>query len=302
MLSIAMPTYNGEKFLREQLDSIYSQTMVPDEVVVVDDCSTDGTVKILEEYKQKYGLHYYVNERNLGYNKNFEKAITLCTGDYIALCDQDDIWLPAKIEKSYNVISKFKKEEPSLVSSYSSTDKGILHKAGKARQEGDWRMNIAFNTSQGCTLMFNRKLLDFILPFNPNIIYDAYIGLTASLIGNRFYIGEELMWYRIHDNNAFAESKEPGFFRKIWSNLDRTVPFGPTLIRYKHLLVVKSKWIDYIKPDRIHYINSYLSIFESGKIVRICHYWKLKDVSVKNRVITSLALCFKVFFNIEDKF
>jgi glycosyltransferase involved in cell wall biosynthesis len=92
MISLAMPTYNGERFLREQLDSIYNQTIVPDEVIVVDDCSTDGTISILEEYKKKYGLKYWVNEKNLGYNKNFEKAISLCTGDYIALSDQDDVW------------------------------------------------------------------------------------------------------------------------------------------------------------------------------------------------------------------
>ena len=76
MISLAMPTYNGERFLREQLDSIYNQTIVPDEVIVVDDCSTDGTISILEEYKKKYGLKYWVNEKNLGYNKNFEKAIS----------------------------------------------------------------------------------------------------------------------------------------------------------------------------------------------------------------------------------
>src|SRR5574344_2136916 len=99
MISLALPTYNGEKYLREQLDSIFNQTMVPEEIVVVDDRSTDSTIQILEEYKQKYGLKYYINEQNLGYNKNFEKAITLCQGDYIALCDQDDVWLPEKIEK-----------------------------------------------------------------------------------------------------------------------------------------------------------------------------------------------------------
>ena len=76
MISLVMPTYNGETYLREQLDSIYGQTLVPDEVIVVDDCSTDGTVEILKEYSIKYGLKFYINDTNLGYNKNFAKGIS----------------------------------------------------------------------------------------------------------------------------------------------------------------------------------------------------------------------------------
>ena len=91
-ISVVLTTYNGEKFLKEQLDSLYNQTMLPDEIVVVDDCSNDKTVEILEKYKNTKGLRYYVNDVNIGVNKNFEKAIKLCQGDYIALCDQDDIW------------------------------------------------------------------------------------------------------------------------------------------------------------------------------------------------------------------
>ena len=100
-ISIAMATFNGEKYLREQLDSIYSQTLLPYEIVAADDCSTDRTTEILEEYRIKKGLKYLVNEHNIGVVKNFEKAISLCQGDYVALSDQDDIWFPEKLEKSY---------------------------------------------------------------------------------------------------------------------------------------------------------------------------------------------------------
>ena len=97
LVSIAMATYNGEKYLKEQLDSIYAQTYKDIEVIVCDDCSSDKTVEILDEYKEKYGLKYYINEKNLGFKKNFEKAISLCSGDFIALADQDDIWIENKI-------------------------------------------------------------------------------------------------------------------------------------------------------------------------------------------------------------
>lgn len=116
-ISVAMTTFNGERYLREQLDSIYSQTRVPDEVVVVDDCSVDNTSTILQEYHQSKGLTDFVNDKNLGVNKNFEKAISLCTGDYIAISDQDDIWFKNKLELSYLKLKEIENDEPSSVSS-----------------------------------------------------------------------------------------------------------------------------------------------------------------------------------------
>ena len=88
-----MATYNGGKYLREQLDSILTQTITDWELVVCDDCSKDSTVEILTSYQEQDDrIKIFVNEKNLGFKKNFEKAIGLCSGDYIALADQDDIW------------------------------------------------------------------------------------------------------------------------------------------------------------------------------------------------------------------
>ena len=93
MISIAMATYNGEKFLRYMLDSILSQTYQDIELIICDDNSSDSTCLILKEYeKNNSRIKLYFNESNLGFIKNFEKAISLCSGDYIALSDQDDIW------------------------------------------------------------------------------------------------------------------------------------------------------------------------------------------------------------------
>ena len=100
LISIAIATYNGEKYLEEQLDSIYAQTYKNIEVIVTDDCSSDKTVEILKKYYKSHGLKYVINETNLGFVKNFEKAISLCRGDYIALSDQDDIWLSTQRYKN----------------------------------------------------------------------------------------------------------------------------------------------------------------------------------------------------------
>ena len=105
MVSIAMATYNGEKYLREQLDSLVKQTYSDLEIIICDDCSHDSTSQILHEYAEKDSrIKLFFNEKNLGFKKNFEKAISLCNGEYIALSDQDDIWELNKIETELNAI------------------------------------------------------------------------------------------------------------------------------------------------------------------------------------------------------
>lgn len=107
MISIAMATYNGEKYLREQLDSILAQTVQDFELIVCDDCSTDLTMQILNEYAERDSrIKVFENEENLGFKKNFEKVIGLCSGNYIALSDQDDIWLPEHLEVLYKNIGE----------------------------------------------------------------------------------------------------------------------------------------------------------------------------------------------------
>ena len=94
MISVAMTTYNGEKYIRKQIESILNQSMKVDEIIVCDDGSTDKTVEILKEYP----VTVYQNENNLGYRLNFKKAMSLCTHEYTFLCDQDDIWEKKKIK------------------------------------------------------------------------------------------------------------------------------------------------------------------------------------------------------------
>ncbi|WP_296023787.1 glycosyltransferase [uncultured Treponema sp.] len=106
-VSIALASYNGEKYIREQLDSILSQTVKDFELIVCDDCSKDSTLQILREYERKdRRIKIFENEQNLGFKKNFEKAILLCSGEYIALSDQDDIWTKDHLEKLFSIIGK----------------------------------------------------------------------------------------------------------------------------------------------------------------------------------------------------
>jgi glycosyltransferase involved in cell wall biosynthesis len=107
--SIAMATYNGERFLQEQLDSLARQALLPYELVVCDDRSSDDTVSILEAFAAKapFATRIYVNERNLGYGDNFLKAAALCDGDWIAFCDQDDVWREHKLAVCTNMLTRY---------------------------------------------------------------------------------------------------------------------------------------------------------------------------------------------------
>ena len=302
MISLALPTYNGEKYLEAQLDSIYNQTMVPDEIVVVDDCSTDGTTKILEKYKQNYGLKYYINEKNLGYNRNFEKAISLCSGDYIALCDQDDVWLPEKVEKSYKKIVEFPQDIPTLVSSFSSTNVRILETGrGRGMKGGDWRQNIAMRSTQGCTVMFNRKLKEEVLPIPDGIMYDAYLGLSASLLGNRYYIGEKLMYYRIHSDNSLAKEKRQSLFFSLKRNLQKHVPLWHDVNRYNSLKFVRKQFNSKIPKHKLDYLDRIMSLYEIGMSKRIIVLWGIKEIPCRIRFLSTILLLVKLVFRIKDK-
>ena len=109
MISVAMATFNGEPYIQEQLDSIYNQTRKVDEIIIVDDCSTDSTVRVIEQYilsHKDIDIKLYKNEENLGYKKNFKKAISLCHGDYVFLSDQDDIWKVNKVEDMISIMEE----------------------------------------------------------------------------------------------------------------------------------------------------------------------------------------------------
>lgn len=307
-ISVVIPTYNGDKYIKEQLDSIYAQTRVPDEVIVVDDGSIDNTVTILKEYVLKYGLKLYENKINIGYNKNFELAIRYCTGDIIALCDQDDVWFPNKIEESYKALLKYPLTEPSCVSSFSiATDEYLnpLPVISRDMQAGDWKLNLTRYNSQGCTLMFNRALLDYILPFPEEMIYDAYIGLTAAMVGNRYYIDKALMYYRLYGGNSLASDKPKSPY-SISNRLRMLYAYMPAWYtkdeQYRYLHILKKYQSEHFIEDRIAVLERIIKIFEVGKLKRLILFLSLEGPNKYQKIKTSIGLILKIIFCIKDKY
>ena len=171
MVSVAIATYNGERFIKEQLDSIFNQSLLPDEIVVFDDNSSDDTLKIVEQYKNNnIKIIIYKNEQNKGFRMNFYNAIKKCNGDYIFLCDQDDIWNNNKVEL---MIHEMKKNSnilllcSNLQSFYIEDCKNRVYEKRfmsirKIKKLDKYR-NYVNTPRPGCTFCINRKLANIYI-------------------------------------------------------------------------------------------------------------------------------------------
>lgn len=213
-VSVAMATYNGAKFLEEQLDSILSQTQPPQQIIVCDDISTDGTAGILERYQSEGLLNYYVNDERLGYVENFKKAVSLARpGNYIALSDQDDIWLPRKIEAAMDVLLKVEGiKKPAMVYSdliLVDENKQLLNKSfrnelGQDGYQHSLETLLFGGFVNGCTMLMNPTMGNYFssIPIGKHITHDTWIALIAYTFGEVGTVAEALIHYRRHTNNA----------------------------------------------------------------------------------------------------
>lgn len=228
-ISIALSTYNGQRFLRQQLDSIYAQTISPAQVVAVDDCSTDGTVALLEEYVERHGLKLYLNTTNQGCIQTTSRALSLCTGDYIALSDQDDIWFPEKLETlHYHLGDKTLVCSDSLLCDERGNLLGNSHRRRSlvpipkngASPDTLYRSLLYMNFVTGCTALFRRSLLDRALPIPPESrMHDWWLALWATQEQGIVYYEEPLQYYRQHDNNIVGAQSFPfGTLQYLFSN------------------------------------------------------------------------------------
>lgn len=220
-LSIALATYNGARFLAEQLDSFAAQTRLPDELVVGDDGSGDGTLGLLEAFAARvpFPVRIMVNRPGLGPAANFAATIARCTGDIVFLSDQDDIWHPAKLERMSAFLAA---RADCLV---------VLHDAelidgegrplgltmgGQIAAAGD---DPARGLVAGCCMAFDRRLAALYDPPPRTETHDAWLTVIADLLGVRGWLGEPLIRYRRHGANvsqSFMSSERPASPWRRW--------------------------------------------------------------------------------------
>lgn len=227
MISVAMASYNGAQYIIEQLESIRKQTKKVDEIVIVDDGSSDNTVELVRDYAYRYPeccIRLEQNETNLGYKKNFHKAISLCEGDITFLCDQDDCWYEDKVERMCGVLEKHA-EIGVLSSAFVQIDgEGNMgeQKSAYQRKMSDGELVrvpvkdlIFHNISQGCAMAMRKDIKEeFIKRFEDTIPHDWIINVIAGMKKKCYYWNVPMFFYRIHDNNAIGLNDNMAFKKK----------------------------------------------------------------------------------------
>lgn len=209
-ISVVMATFNGERYLRQQLDSILLQTVSPKEIIIVDDGSTDTTLAILKEYATDDRFRLLVNDYNVGYIRSFEKGMLQATCPYIALSDQDDIWLPHKLETLASNIEDH-------IAVYS--DSMLVDKNGMSlnKKMSDLKNQLTYNNclmytigawAPGHAMLFRKALVDQCKPFPALVTHDFWLGFVASCNGGIFYVNEVLVHYRQHASNAIGANTQ----------------------------------------------------------------------------------------------
>ena len=218
-IDILMATYNSEKYISEQLQSIINQTYKDFHLYICDDVSTDSTSNILSEYKLQYNntISILKNETNKGAKYNFSNLFQNSQADYVMFSDHDDVWLNNKIEVTYNKMieleNTYSKDTPILV----FTDKFVTddklnitaksHNKSEKFNTNDFSLNslLMANVASGCTIMVNAALRKICGTINSNaLMHDYWLMLTAAAFGHIGYINIPTMYYRQHNNNQLG--------------------------------------------------------------------------------------------------
>ena len=223
LISILLSTYNSEKYLNEQIDSILKQSVTNWKLFLRDDGSTDNTLNIINQYceKNKNKIELLIdNKGNLGVDKSFMYMLSEVESDYYMFCDHDDIWLPYKIEKT---MEKMKATESDIINKpvLIFTDLTVVDENLKIISSSMWRYsktnpeyskNIYYlsvsSTVTGCTMLMNKMVKEFTLPYPEEaLMHDWWIALNVAYHGVVDYIDESTILYRQHDNNRIGAEK-----------------------------------------------------------------------------------------------
>jgi len=227
MISILLAAYNGEMYIAELIESLLKQTFKDFKLYIRDDKSIDGTYAILEKYAAKYPEFIFIEQNDIntgGSQFNFMQLMIDHRNDYLMLCDQDDIWLPEKIAKSFSRIKEMEQEygasTPLLVhTDLKVTDKrlNVIRSSYKKMANLGYNFKalnnlVAMNMPTGCTIMYNRALADLInvMP-DFMVMHDWWISITAAAFGKIGSVEEQLVLYRQHSDNDIGAKKARSF-------------------------------------------------------------------------------------------
>jgi glycosyltransferase involved in cell wall biosynthesis len=265
-ISIAMATYNGGRFLKEQLDSLAFQTHLPYELVVCDDGSTDETLELIAEFAMTalFPVRVYRNEENLGYARNFLKAARLCEGHWISFCDQDDVWLPNKLDDVREAVARDSRPIMILQNAYlceadlSHRNKLFpdrLHAGyhGPQSQFGFWVWPGFVKTihSSILVLLDQEALPRSYFPKDGSMTHDKWTCMVANVTGGIFVLREPAALYRRHENALTGSYADQTFKKRVGNAL----PVAGN--HYRFLSEVAEESGDYLSVVAAYAFNEY---------------------------------------------
>lgn len=285
MIKILLSTYNGEKYLNQQLDSLFAQTYKNFEIIARDDCSQDNTLEILHSYN----ITIIDSKENLGAKGSFaallEYAIENSDGDYFMFCDQDDAWESDKIEQTLikmQAIEKAYPNTPVLVHTdlkVVDEDLKILNKSFMSYQDINAKYNnlnnlLIQNTVTGCTVMINRKLVNLCLPIPSEcIMHDWWIGLVASEFGKIGYLNKATIAYRQHTKNSVGAKKFN--LEYILQNMYKNHSFSENIAQAEAFL---NRYKTKLDKDTIKMLEDFIVIEEKS-------FWQKRKTLIKYKLL-----------------
>ncbi len=299
--SVALCTYNGRKYVIEQLHSIINQSIKPTQIVVSDDGSTDGTVDIVKEYLSDKGINHIVtcNQLQRGVSNNFLNAMKLCTEDIIFTSDQDDYWMPQKAE----VILQIFKNNPNgkLVFSNGELTDDKLNPIGhdiwssigiteKKCSEGKWHEYLLKSPLiTGATMSFRKSLLQDIHQIPQEWLHDGWLAWAAVIQNGLIPCNEKLIKYRQHESNVVG-LRPKNFIKRLmeWRGIDKMQIINNRRIKYYRYLHVQEKWGDQMDECQRKELDNCVSFWEK------LHY--LKNNNAIKRPAIVLNLFFKGYY------
>jgi len=294
LVSVVLCSYNGAKFLAEQIDSVLQQSYRPLELIISDDASVDGTREVLKQYEGNPAVHIFYQQKNLGLTKNFASAAMHAKGDFIAFSDQDDIWLPAKIEKLVEGISNSNLiySNSLLVDEGGKSMNKKLSDLKKMYSGDDSRGYILYSCVWGHGMLITRRLLEKSLPMPEDVHHDIWITYQAFLNGGIKYLDEVLTHYRQHthstsqtlpkrDRKSTKESRYANYKKKLqWIKLMQEherpeyQPFYRRLVKLYEAKASKS-YVFPLVPFMLRYRRKFFMLSTKGfadNIVEIVKY------------------------------
>ena len=284
MISIAVCTYNGEKYIAEQLESLAGQTLRPDEVIVSDDASTDKTLHIVRVFADKapFVVRIYSHAVRQGASLNFSEAIQACQGEYIALCDQDDVWLPEKLAKSMAVMQVLEAQKGVKCPLLVHTDLYVVDHERKMRQLSMMKAQGIYHEAEplsamqvllvqnfvtGCTILLNRALCESALPIPPEVVmHDWWLALVATSMGGIGFVDEPLVLYRQHGNNVVGART---YFS--WRNVLRLFALTDVRAHMRQAMIQDRKLLERLRKKNIAYdlTAQYLQLLRDEKCAAV---------------------------------